>query len=346
MELDTMIPRIIHQTWRDENIPRAWVPYVESWKALHPDWEYRLWTDNANRVLIEEHYPDLLATYDSYSYAIQRADAVRYCLLHRYGGVYVDMDIECLRPLDDLLVGHSFVAVLEPEEQARWLGRPSLVSNAFMASCAGHGFLEAILTALRSDPRRGLTHRDVLEITGPIMMINSLKAYRGDVSILSSRVAFPFPAGSPELNVLQRQRPGYEALKKRSVEKGAYAVHYWANTWMGSLAGALINPDPYAIPGFDFIPGVDSPGHDIANVGRDIKKAAVACSRLREAVAFNTDGFVKGRLLKRWQWTPMGGGAPNEGLYIKKARGIKRLRIRILNALFSPHYRVPRSHRL
>ncbi|KAJ3896091.1 hypothetical protein GG344DRAFT_72572 [Lentinula edodes] len=39
-----------------------------------------------------------------YKYAIQRADAIRYFVLHHYGGVYLDLDVGCLRPLDPLLV--------------------------------------------------------------------------------------------------------------------------------------------------------------------------------------------------------------------------------------------------
>ena len=35
----------------------------------------------------------------------ERADVLRYEILRRHGGVYVDVDVECLRPLDDLLTG-------------------------------------------------------------------------------------------------------------------------------------------------------------------------------------------------------------------------------------------------
>ena len=42
-----MIPKTIHQTWKDENIPydtfkKEW---IESWTNLNPTWEYKLWTD-------------------------------------------------------------------------------------------------------------------------------------------------------------------------------------------------------------------------------------------------------------------------------------------------------------
>lgn len=54
---------------------------------------HHLWTDATARHFIQTHYPSFLATYDSYEYNIQRADAIRYFVLHRYGGIYMDLDV-------------------------------------------------------------------------------------------------------------------------------------------------------------------------------------------------------------------------------------------------------------
>lgn len=35
------VPRIIHQSWKDENVPSGFLPWQESWKRNHPGWEYR-----------------------------------------------------------------------------------------------------------------------------------------------------------------------------------------------------------------------------------------------------------------------------------------------------------------
>ena len=40
--------------------------------------------------------------YDGYGYGIQRADAMRLFFLHKHGGIYIDLDIECRRSLDFL----------------------------------------------------------------------------------------------------------------------------------------------------------------------------------------------------------------------------------------------------
>ena len=43
-----MIPKIFHQTWKDANIKDEYLPFAKKLKEVHPDWEYKLWTDIDN----------------------------------------------------------------------------------------------------------------------------------------------------------------------------------------------------------------------------------------------------------------------------------------------------------
>src|SRR4051812_13479649 len=104
-----MIPRILHQTWKTRTPPEQWRGLQQSWLDRQPDWTYRCWTDEENRELVRRAYPWLLATYDGYDEPIKRVDAWRYMMLHHTGGVYADLDTECVRPLDGLLDGHDVV---------------------------------------------------------------------------------------------------------------------------------------------------------------------------------------------------------------------------------------------
>src|SRR5690348_15650039 len=110
------LPPIIHQTWKDRRIPAAWQPFQRSWREHHPDWRYRFWTDHDLRELVRRDYPWFLPIYDGYPKHIERVDAARYFLLHRHGGLYVDLDFECLRPIDELLAGRELVLGFEPRE--------------------------------------------------------------------------------------------------------------------------------------------------------------------------------------------------------------------------------------
>ena len=58
------VPRVIHQTWKDEEIPAQFRRYVQTWTATHPHWEYRLWTDDENLELVKQHFPEYLKAYE------------------------------------------------------------------------------------------------------------------------------------------------------------------------------------------------------------------------------------------------------------------------------------------
>ncbi len=69
-----------------------------------PNYEYKLWTDADSRKFIAEHYDWFLPVFDGYPYPIQRADApfATLCFITTVG-IYMDLDIGCLRRFDPLL---------------------------------------------------------------------------------------------------------------------------------------------------------------------------------------------------------------------------------------------------
>ena len=120
---------------------------------MNPDWQWWLWSDKDNRQLIAQHYPWFLDVYDGYPEAINRADAVRFFYLHRYGGLYMDLDFACLRPLD-ALPWHGSDAIFSFQYPDDIKGaanrRAGAVANNFMGAAAGHPFLTHAIAGLRA----------------------------------------------------------------------------------------------------------------------------------------------------------------------------------------------------
>jgi mannosyltransferase OCH1-like enzyme len=142
------IPRIIHQTYRDiHSIPYQWQQASNSCRTLHPDYEYKFWTDEEGRRLIEQTFPCLLSTFDSYPYNIQRADVIRLVVLYVYGGIYIDFDIICLKSLDQLLQ-YEFIL---PRTT------PVGLSNDLIISKPKHPFLFKVINNLPQSNRNYLT---------------------------------------------------------------------------------------------------------------------------------------------------------------------------------------------
>lgn len=220
------LPRIIHQTWKSAEVPAQWRPYQESWRARHPGWEYRLWTDADLHAFIREHYGWFLPIYEGYADPIMRADAARYFLLFHFGGVYADLDYECLRPFDDLLAGRRLVVGLEPAAHmelplTKATGLRRMLCNALMASEPGHPFWEHVFRQLVASHKAP----EALGATGPYMLTHAYNAYprRAELSVLPAEQLHP---------ITSDQRWAAMAPEARSaIARVAYGVHHWHNSW-------------------------------------------------------------------------------------------------------------------
>src|SRR3972149_8047931 len=104
------IPKIIHQIWIGDKVPEEFKQFQESWRTFHPDWEYRLWTQK-DLPELQLQNGDLIAQSRNPG---EISDMMRYEILYRYGGVYVDMDCECLQSLDMLHHTYDFYIGIQP----------------------------------------------------------------------------------------------------------------------------------------------------------------------------------------------------------------------------------------
>jgi inositol phosphorylceramide mannosyltransferase catalytic subunit len=197
------VPRSIHQVWiGPDPLPDEQQPWIESWRRHHPGWEHRLWTeddlpgDPFRREVLER----LRAP-------VERADILRLEILFRHGGVYVDTDLECLRPLDDVLGDDEFVGVCL---------KPGRVTNTFMASAPGHPLLERALRELKPMETYWTmwATESIKEVAGPPLLRRLVPDYP-DVTLLEPPLFFP---STPE----QRER--------------AVAVHHMARVWHNATA--------------------------------------------------------------------------------------------------------------
>lgn len=164
-----IIPKIIHQTYKTEDIPEQWIESQQKCINLHPDYEYILWTDEMAHDFIEKQYPWFLSTFESYEYPIERADAIRYFILYTYGGVYIDLDDGCERRLDPLLKFPAFVRKTSPTG----------ISNDVMGSIPGHPFFLKLIKSLKHYKKDWwIPYMTIMGSTGPIFVSVIWKQYK------------------------------------------------------------------------------------------------------------------------------------------------------------------------
>lgn len=126
-----MIPKIIHYCWFGCGpMPELALMCIESWHRYMPDYEYKLWNEdnfdiNCNRYVKE--------AYEAKKFAFV-TDYVRLYALYTEGGIYMDTDVEVLKPYDDLLSLPGFTGY----EGSKYL--PPVTGT--MASEAGHEWVK------------------------------------------------------------------------------------------------------------------------------------------------------------------------------------------------------------
>ena len=95
-----MIPKIIHYCWFGKNaMPERAKKCIDSWKKYCPDYKIVEWNENNFDIEYNDYTRE---AYEARKWAFI-SDVARLYALVQYGGIYMDTDVEVLRPLDDLL---------------------------------------------------------------------------------------------------------------------------------------------------------------------------------------------------------------------------------------------------
>jgi len=209
------IPHKIHQIWLGGEIPKQFRRWGDSWKKFHPNWEYRLWTDKD----IEEFNLTNKYFYSKAHNHGQRSDIFRHEILYRLGGIYVDTDFECLKPLDDFMhldfftsSGYSASVELYP---------------ALVGSIPGHPILGRYIKDMKYI--EAATWKGMFESTGPYYFTQCfLKEVTKETKGV---VTFPPKFFYPWPNHARVDIDPYSYVKSYS-----YAIHHWAVAWAKGLS--------------------------------------------------------------------------------------------------------------
>ena len=218
---ETIMPKIIHQIWIGSPVPEKFKSMMDSWKKVHPDWEYKLWTDEDI-----EDFPfingDLFHASTNFG---MKSDIWRYEILSMFGGVYVDIDFEAVKPLDIFAHTSEFFAGVDGGDY---------VGNSFFGSIPNHPILLFCIEKLKAQTKTNLSHDQIQNSTGPYFFTDKIRKVSrinsDKIAIYPGGFFFPFP--------LQKRHDfwnGYlskEEIKQTYFKPYTYAVHYWATSWM------------------------------------------------------------------------------------------------------------------
>ena len=181
--------RIIHQVWfgsipNKRSAKKAYNKlkiYRDSWKIKNPTWFHVEWNKNMCIDLVKTFYPEHTDLFKNYPYEIQRCDTIRYLILHRYGGWYVDMDYYCCRPLDEVPKEYPNDIYLVQSPNGVSGQDSDHISNSLMFSVKDHPFWKQVMLDMEKGqkvPYFYTKHLAVMFTTGPGILNRIYSKYK------------------------------------------------------------------------------------------------------------------------------------------------------------------------
>jgi len=224
-------PRILHQTWKTTEIPSNLRGFVQSCKAMNSDYEYHLWTDQDLYQFIHRFFPQYAAAYDNFAQNIERVDFARYAIMYQIGGVYADLDIQCVKPFDSLLVRNQPIFGDEPVEHRERLynNRKHVICNALLISPPRNSLWLKIMDFIVRTYHP--THGPVYN-TGPMaltrMYEQTPRAFDG--ALITNPCIFYAQSD----HMTNNTQDGVPFISRECDLADAITIHRWAHTWVQS----------------------------------------------------------------------------------------------------------------
>ncbi len=222
-----IIPLKIHQIWiGPKPLPEKFKWMIKSWQEKHPNWEYKLWTNEDLKYfkLINQEAFDKAQNWGA------KSDIFRLEILKKFGGVYVDIDFECLKSLDILHHTYKFYCGV--------IIGDDVLANGIMGCISEHPIINEYISRIKISSNFSALNwhdgTDILKTTGPYMFTDvflkyiNIESNQERIIALPSSYFFPFPATSREEFWLNK-------VTRNEVEKyfkdESFGVHYWATSW-------------------------------------------------------------------------------------------------------------------
>jgi mannosyltransferase OCH1-like enzyme/predicted GH43/DUF377 family glycosyl hydrolase len=162
----SIIPFNIFQTWHTLDLPPKMKNNVELLKLQNPEFTHHLYDDNMCREFIKNNYDkDILYSFDKLKPGAYKSDLWRYCILYKYGGIYLDIKLNCTNgfKLKYLTNKEYFV-------RDRIVHSNNGIYQAFLVTLPNNNILFNCIQKIVQNVKNNVYSYNSLSVTGPQMM--------------------------------------------------------------------------------------------------------------------------------------------------------------------------------
>lgn len=210
-----MIPKIIHYCWfGGKPLPALAIKCIASWKKFHPDYEIKRWDESNFDVNAIPYTRD---AYIKGKFAFV-SDYARFFILYQRGGIYLDTDVELIRPLNDILAVGPFMGDEMPGRCAPGLGMGTYPKMTFLKEMID--FYHS-LSFIKEDG--SLNCNTIVTYTTSALMKYGYKKVDA-VQQIAGFTIYPAEYFCP-INYF---------TKERLITLNTYSIHHYAESWVST----------------------------------------------------------------------------------------------------------------
>jgi mannosyltransferase OCH1-like enzyme len=164
---ENIIPKIIYQTWKTKELPIEVKKIQEKIISINPGYKIELYDDNDIDYFIKNNFDNnIYNAYNKLNVGAAKADLWRYLILYKYGGIYLDIDSNILKPLD-LIIKEDDIAIISRE------GGPSNFLQWLMIFSKNHPILKDVIDNCIYNIMNETTEF-IVDLTGPGVFTKSI----------------------------------------------------------------------------------------------------------------------------------------------------------------------------
>ena len=217
-----MIPKIIHYCWFGRNpLPALAIKCIESWKKYLPDYEIKEWNEDNFDVYTNQYTTE---AYQAKKYAYV-SDYARFWALYNEGGLYFDIDVEIIKPLDDIISKGSFMGCEKDGDGLQTY--PDVNPGIILALAPQHSLIKEIihlyngLSFTKENPyaNTGL-YKTVVTYTSEILIKHGLTTVQG-IQQVNGITIYPKEYFNP-----------LEHINQLTITNNTRTIHHYAGTWI------------------------------------------------------------------------------------------------------------------
>jgi len=216
--METIIPKIFHQIWLNGKLPEEHCCFRDHMLELHPGWEYKLWTKRNMPKLINQDI------FDKWPEMCFKADVLRYEILYKFGGIYIDTDFLFYKNIEECMQ-KEYLIVNEFDEPYFHAGCYHMTNNCLIGAVPKSALMQYVVYKLRESMQRyeelknKYNHFDAgLSTVGPYFFDKCVEEIIGRSFSYDTKYFCPF-------------RPHDLPHKQYENFPDAYAIHLWNNNW-------------------------------------------------------------------------------------------------------------------